>query len=136
MNGHRSMRLPSGVRFFSFFSLFRQNRYPSGYANHFNFKRPVRENYFQKVLPLGKYHSNAKLQVHSSRQVHARATRFTSGNAARPIRQGKKNLVSIETFEIEFHLTESQIGISRVQVALDFRNLSRHKIRPFKESSV
>jgi hypothetical protein len=81
---------------------------------------------FQKVLPLGKYHSNAKLQVHSSRLLHARATRFTSGNAARPIRQGKKNLASIETFEIEFHLTESQIGISKVQVAcMGFQELEQ-----------
>jgi hypothetical protein len=91
---------------------------------------------FQKVLPLGKCRSNAKLEVHSSRQVHARATRFTSGNAARPIRQGKKIFPSIETFEIEFHFPfNKEIGISKLQVALDFRNLSRYKIRPFKESS-
>ena len=72
---------------------------------------------FQKVSPLGKCQSDANLQVHSSHQVHARATRFTSGNAQRPIRQWKKIFPFKQTFEIEFHLTKSKMKIWKVQVA-------------------
>jgi hypothetical protein len=90
---------------------------------------------FQKVLPLGKCQSNANLQVHSSHQVHARATRFTSGNAERPIRQGKKIFPFKETFEIEFHFHKEKDTNLKSASSLDFRNLSRYNIRPLNESS-